>query len=325
MKLNQTQWPFLATLLLIFVVGCKTKPEPVVADAVIENHAEPVEAGGLPLVRPPLPAKPTADAKPRPAEPNSASASNSGSPHSPVVSSPASGSGESQTIRNPAASPEREVSFTTLSGDPKTASEPESEMSVSPRLKEASNDRSSATSQTWGKAPGGDGTPVGIVYPSAPAVSGVTAEMIDAVKIPESDPRRRLIGIWEQVSGSSDADFGHGGYRQTVLVFRVDGNLDVIRYYGELNQVRLDTRLLYTAKPDGTVLFEQDPKSPSDDRTRDLRIPTGKGQASVKAAAPSAKLPMSTPVATEEGRLSIGGKTYRRREASTETTTPTNR
>ena len=168
----------------------------------------------------------------------------------------------------------------------------------------------------WSAAWGADGVAgaKGIVYPVAPAVSGVSADMINALKLADTDPRRKFIGIWEQSGGLSDADFAHGGYRQTVLVFRTDGVLDVIRFFGEQSETRIDSRLMYAVGADNSLTISQDPKLSGVSRTSDLKLPGIDGKGGIVAVAPKLKLPaiLNPSISAEE--MTLDGKVYRKRK-----------
>jgi hypothetical protein len=165
----------------------------------------------------------------------------------------------------------------------------------------------------WGGADGVDGAQ-GIVYPVAPEVSGVSSDMINALKLADTDPRRKFIGIWEQSGGTADADFGHGGYRQTVLVFRTDGVLDVIRFYGENSETRVDSRLMYAVAVDNALTISQDPKLSGVSRASDLRLPGIDGKNGIIAAAPKLKLPAKLSPSINAEEMTLDGKVYRRRK-----------
>jgi len=174
-----------------------------------------------------------------------------------------------------------------------------------------------AAREKWNAAWGGDqgvGSAQGIVYPVAPEVSGVSADMINALKLADTDPRRKFIGIWQQSGGAADADFGHGGYRQTVLVFRTDGVLDVIRFYGENSETRVDTRLMYAVAVDNSLTISQDPKLSGVSRTSDLKLPGVDGKSGVIAAAPKLKLPAKLSPSINAEEMTLDGKLYRKRK-----------
>lgn len=162
----------------------------------------------------------------------------------------------------------------------------------------------------WGgKAAGGS---VGLVYPVAPPQAGVTAEMIDSLRLPDNDPRKPVVGVWEQSAGANGPDFAHGGYTQTVLVIRSDGTINISRYYGPASEVRLETTLAYTIPSAGRVELRQVDGSKAPAESKELRLPLS-GKEYI-ASPPTVKMPVTFEYRAEEGTLSLGGKTYRRRE-----------
>jgi hypothetical protein len=162
----------------------------------------------------------------------------------------------------------------------------------------------------WGgKATGGS---VGLVYPAAPPQAGVTAEMIDSLRLPDNDPRKPVVGVWEQSAGANGPDFAHGGYTQTVLIIRSDGTINISRYYGPSSEVRLETTLAYTITNAGRVELRQIDGSKAPAQSKELRLPLS-GKEYI-ASAPVVKMPVTFEYRAEEGTLSLGGKTYRRRE-----------
>jgi hypothetical protein len=168
-----------------------------------------------------------------------------------------------------------------------------------------------STQAVWGPAP--DTAGVGLVYPSAPPAAAVSAAMIDALQLADSDPKRKVVGVWEQADGPADADFANGGYRQTVLTFRTDGVLDVTRYYGERNQVRIDSRFNYMVKADGTLEISSSTKHAAPERPGPLRIPAGKNGQALVVEAPSTPLPATLRWTRDDQGLIVGAKTYRLR------------
>lgn len=161
------------------------------------------------------------------------------------------------------------------------------------------------------ETPGGS---IAIVYPRAPAVA--QPPDLDALKLDAQDPRRELIGVWSQSAGPSDADFAHGGYTQTAIIFTTAGRIEVTRFYGAVDAegtsgTRALTRSLqldYVIK-DGRITFSVPSKKSAPDR-RELNLVDSKGK-TWKATAPKA-LPLTSRYELKGDTLTIDGKTYRR-------------
>lgn len=106
---------------------------------------------------------------------------------------------------------------------------------------------------------GGAGS-IEIVYPSEPAEVELDLTLIDAMRLPEADVRRTLVGMWTQSGGSATPDFGPGGYSQSTLVFRTDGVLEIVRFYGNHSEVRIDSVLDYQITSDGQLALGNKPE-----------------------------------------------------------------
>jgi hypothetical protein len=94
-----------------------------------------------------------------------------------------------------------------------------------------------------------------IVYPAEPAAVDLDINLIDAMRLPATDSRRTLVGVWTQSAGPATADFASGGYSQSTLVFRTDGILEIVRFYGSASEIRLDAVLDYNITATGQVVI----------------------------------------------------------------------
>lgn len=170
-----------------------------------------------------------------------------------------------------------------------------------------------ATAEVWGPAPGADGSAPGIVLPTAPSTPDLTLEMVDALKLPESDLRRRVVGMWEQVDGPRTADIAHGGYARNILIFRTDGRVDIIRFFGGRGEVRLNARLAYAVQEQG-ITFSVSTKSKAP-VGRSLSL-TDEGGHALVAQAPVTTLPATVQYSSGPDQLILGGRTFRRTKQS---------
>ena len=153
-------------------------------------------------------------------------------------------------------------------------------------------------------------TPSGeIVYPEAPPPIAVSREQVDALRLPSTDPKRPIIGIWEQVGGDNSADFAEGNYTRTVLVCRTDGVLEVVRWFGAAREIRLDSKLNYTVTTGDRIRLEL-PRGSSGANRRAYSIPLGDGM-SVHVDPIQAEFPGSLTFTQNDGKIVIDGKTYR--------------
>lgn len=148
-----------------------------------------------------------------------------------------------------------------------------------------------------------------IVYPEAPPPIEVSREQVDALRLPSTDPMRPIIGIWEQVDGDNSADFAEGNYTRTVLVFRTDGVLEVVRWFGSESEIRLDSKLNYTATVDSRVRLES-PRGNSGASRQSYTVPLSDGM-SVRVDPIQAQFPALLTFEQNSGELVIDGKTYR--------------
>jgi len=166
-----------------------------------------------------------------------------------------------------------------------------------------------AVAEVWGPAPGANGSAPGIVLPTAPNTPDVSPDMVDALKLPEADLRRRVVGMWEQIDGPRTSDIAHGGYKRNVLVFRTDGRVDIIRFFGDGGEVRLNARLAYAVEEHGiTFSVSTKAKAPA---TRTLNLTDESGRPLV-AQAPATALPATVPYATAQDQLTLAGRIFRR-------------
>ncbi len=152
--------------------------------------------------------------------------------------------------------------------------------------------------------------PEEIVYPEAPPPIAVTREQIDALRLPPTDLKRPIVGIWEQVGGDNSADFAEGNYTRTVLVIRTDGVLEVVRWFGAAREIRLDSKLNYSVTTGDHIRLEL-PRGSSGASRRAYSIPLSDGM-SVRVDPIQAEFPTPLRFKQDHGELVIGGKTYRR-------------
>ena len=129
------------------------------------------------------------------------------------------------------------------------------------------------------------------------------------MRLPATDPKRPIVGIWEQVRGDNSADFAEGNYTRTVLVFRTDGVLEIVRWFGSENEIRVDSKLNYTATARDRIRLEL-PRGSSGGSRRGYSIPLGDGM-SVFVQPIKTQFPAALGFRQNDGELVIDGKTYR--------------
>lgn len=149
-----------------------------------------------------------------------------------------------------------------------------------------------------------------IVYPEAPPSVAVSREQIDALKLPLTDPKRPIIGVWTHVGGGNSADFAEGNYTRAVLIFRTDGVLEIVRWFGPQHEIRLDSKFNYTVTANQSIRVEL-PREGSTGTRQAYSIPLGDGK-SVRVEPATATFPTDLTYKCEDGRLTIDTKTYRR-------------
>jgi len=152
-----------------------------------------------------------------------------------------------------------------------------------------------------------------IVYPEAPTPIEVTTEQVDALRLPATDPKRPIIGIWEQAGGDHSADFAEGNYARTVLVFRTDGVLEVVRWFGAAREIRPDSMLTYTVPTEDRMRLEL-PHGSRGANPRAYSIPLG-GETSVRIEPRIMSFPATLTYTQQDARLVLNGKTYHRSES----------
>ncbi len=148
-----------------------------------------------------------------------------------------------------------------------------------------------------------------IAYPQAPEPVAVSREQIDALSLPSTDPKRAVVGVWQQVAGQPTADFAEGGYGATVLVFRTNGVLEVVRWWGRDGEIRTDSQYAYTVGSDNTLTISADDAEEPAVGGRVLRVPLADG-GEARIEPPSLQLPARLSYRRAKDRLRIGGKTY---------------
>ena len=155
--------------------------------------------------------------------------------------------------------------------------------------------------------------PLDVAIPDRPSELTIDLDALDALKLPDTDPSRKLVGIWVQISGPLDADFANGGYRRNELRFRNDGRVDVVRTYGEKESVSIQKRIDYTVKIDGTIIFGDNPDYRPKFSSVKRVIPQGSGKPPIVITPPAKKLPSTFEYTVKNDEtLSLAGKVYRR-------------
>jgi hypothetical protein len=133
--------------------------------------------------------------------------------------------------------------------------------------------------------------------------------LVDAIKLPKGDPRREIIGIWEQVGGSNEPDFAHGGFSKSTLIFRNDGVLDVARFYGQRGEVRVNRQLTFRIEDSKLVLAAM---QGADATATDLPLAAAPDGVTIIARKPKASLPTRLDYSAMPESLTIEGRTYKR-------------
>jgi len=169
----------------------------------------------------------------------------------------------------------------------------------------------SAASDRWHQllqAPATQGEPL---LPIEPLDLEEQRIALDALVLPEGDPRAAVIGCWRQVDSAKNSDFGNGGYTQSFLFFRTDGLLDLVRVYGTDGTIRLIKRYDYVIASKRVVSLglseEYRPRFPN----RAQRIP-GKDGETIVIAPPTLALPCKLKYSASGDVLELHGKTYER-------------
>lgn len=136
-------------------------------------------------------------------------------------------------------------------------------------------------------------------------------EALDALVLPDGDPRAALIGCWRQVGGATGADFGNGGYTQSFVLFRTDGLLDLVRFYGTDRTIRLVKRYDYVVASEGVISLglskEYRPQFPP----RVQRLPGRDGEIMV-IAPPAITLPCKLKYTASNDTIELHRKKYER-------------
>lgn len=159
----------------------------------------------------------------------------------------------------------------------------------------------------WGPAPTKVGK-LGVVKP-ATRPTDIDPTLVDAIKLPNGDPRREIIGIWEQVGGSNDPDFAHGDYSKSILTFRNDGVLDVARFYGPRGEVRVNRQLTFRIEDSKLVLAAT---QGADAIATDLPLAAGPNGATIVARKPKSTVPTRLGYSAKPESIAIEGRTYKR-------------
>ena len=155
--------------------------------------------------------------------------------------------------------------------------------------------------------------PLDVAIPDRPTELTIDFDALDALKLPDTDPSRKLVGMWVQTGGTNDADFANGGYRLNELRFRNDGRVDVVRTYGEKESVSVQKRIDYTVKIDGTIVFGEDPDYRPKFSSVKHDMPQGSGKPPIVITPPAKKLPTTFEYTIKnDNTLRLAGKVYRR-------------
>ncbi len=149
-----------------------------------------------------------------------------------------------------------------------------------------------------------------IAYPEAPVAPAVSSAQIDALQLPANDPRRPVVGIWEQISGGNSADFAEGNYSRTVLLFRTDGILEIVRWYGDKYEIRIDSKLSYTMISGGKIRLNSKGKTGS---KKAYSIPLGNGKSTTVRPA-TARFPAELKFSANADQLVLAEKVYQKTE-----------
>jgi len=162
----------------------------------------------------------------------------------------------------------------------------------------------------WGPAPTKVGK-LGVVKPATRPID-IDLTLVDAIKLPDGDPRREIIGIWEQVAGSNDPDFAHGDYSKSVLTFRNDGVLDIARFYGAHGEVRVNRQLAFRIENSRLVVAAT---QGADAIATDLPLAAGANGTTIVARKPKSALPTMLGYSAKADSIAIEGRTYKRIQA----------
>jgi hypothetical protein len=159
----------------------------------------------------------------------------------------------------------------------------------------------------WGPAPTKIGK-LGVVKPTTRPID-VDPTLVDAITLPNGDPRREIIGIWEQVGGGNDPDFAHGDYSKSILTFRNDGVLDVARFYGPRGEVRVNRQLAFHIEDSKLVLATT---QGADAIATDLPLAAGPNGTTIVARKPKSALPTKFGYSAKPESITVEGRTYKR-------------
>jgi len=176
-----------------------------------------------------------------------------------------------------------------------------------PRERKRGENAASSIDTGWGPAPTKSGK-LGVVKPATRPID-IDPTLVDAIKLPDGDPRRQVIGVWEQVSGSSDPDFAHGDYSKSILTFRNDGVLDVARFYGPRDEVRVNRQLVFRIENSNLVIATT---QGADATSTDLALAAGPNGTTIPARKPKAALPTRIGYTAKPDSIVIDGRTYKR-------------
>lgn len=164
-----------------------------------------------------------------------------------------------------------------------------------------------AGADAWGPAAKQVGE-LGVLRPTGEPIQ-VDLSQIDVLKLPEGDPRRAMLGIWEQVQGDNSPDFAYGDFSRNVITFRADGLIDVARFYGKTSTTRIDRQLKYTVEGRNLILSL---RSTDSDTAKPVSLPLVADGVRITARAPSLSLPARVEWSVSGEMMTIGNRHFKR-------------
>jgi hypothetical protein len=166
---------------------------------------------------------------------------------------------------------------------------------------------SNTAREAFDEAPGEAPEVAGVVLPGADQTQGTQGS---------AGPWRRvrpLLGRWRQVAGDRRADFAEGGYYESLLEFRSDGRLNVLRRFGGQQDVTIQRRLAYRVTEGDALRLQAPPGPPPQRLTHGLELTDADGRPII-IAPPAIDLPTRLELSLNGDRLRLAGKAYERVE-----------
>lgn len=148
-----------------------------------------------------------------------------------------------------------------------------------------------------------------IVLPNAPKELNLDMSKLNGAQLPDADERRKVVGTWVQVGGDNGPDFGFGDFAEAFVVFRTDGVVEFIRFFGPDRTVRFNRQLKYTVDQ-GNIKFEENTTKPQSFRA--VSVPAADGKSTIKARPPVASLPSTLEYQSTAITIRIGNRTFHR-------------